>query len=80
MDAAGGMLDDEQDVQAVKQQGVDAEEVGGEDAVGLTSQELSPGGPVAVRCRVDAGSPEDRPHGAGRALVAEPGESPWILW
>jgi hypothetical protein len=34
VDAAGGVLHDEQDGEPVQQQGVDAEEVGGENAVG----------------------------------------------
>jgi hypothetical protein len=80
VDTARGVLYDEQDVQPVKQQGVDAKEVGGEDAVGLGGQELSPGGAAAARGRVDAGSLEDQPHGAGCRLVAEgPASSPWSL-
>jgi hypothetical protein len=35
VDAAGGVLHDEQDVKPVQQQGIDAEKVGGENAVGL---------------------------------------------
>ncbi|MGH3435459.1 MAG: hypothetical protein ACRDRN_03225 [Sciscionella sp.] len=74
VDAAGGVLDDEQHIEPVKQQGVDVEEVGGQDAVGLGGKELSPGGPAAARCGIDTGSLEDQPHGAGRKVVAEPGE------
>jgi hypothetical protein len=48
VDAAGGVLDDEQDGPPLEQQGVDAEEVGGEDAVGWGGQELSPGGTAAA--------------------------------
>lgn len=56
VDAAGGVLYHEQYGEPVTQHGLDAEEVGGENAVGLGSQELAPAVPTAVRCRVDAGS------------------------
>jgi hypothetical protein len=42
VDAAGGVLHHEQHVEPLEQQGVDAEEVRGENAVGLGSQELPP--------------------------------------
>ncbi len=54
MNAAGGVLHHEQYVKPVQQQGVDAEEVGGEDAVCLGSQELAPGGAAAAWGGVDA--------------------------
>lgn len=50
VDAAVGVLHDEQDVESVQQQGVDAEEVGGKNAVCLGGQGLSPGGAVAAGC------------------------------
>jgi len=56
VDTAGGMLHDEQHIKLVEQQGVDAEEVRGENAVGLGGQELSPGGAAAAGRGVDAGS------------------------
>jgi hypothetical protein len=59
VDAAGGVLHDEQYIEPLKQQCVDAEEVRGENTVDLGSQELSPGGTAAARCRVDAGSLQD---------------------
>ena len=73
-DAAGGVFDDEQHGQPLKQQCVDAEEVGGENPVGLGGQKASPGGAAAARSGVDAGSLQDQPHRAGRKLIAEPGE------
>jgi hypothetical protein len=56
VDAAGGVFYDEQDIEPVKQERVDAEEVRGENAVGLGGQELSPGGAAAAGRGVDAGS------------------------
>ncbi len=71
---AGGVLHHEQHVQPVQQHRVDAEEVGGEDAVGLGGEELPPGGAATARRGIDAGSLQDHPHRAGRKSVAEPGE------
>jgi hypothetical protein len=65
--AAGGVLHDEQHVKLVEQQCNDAEEVGGENAVGLGGQELSPAGAVAARCWIHVGSLQDQPHRAGRS-------------
>jgi hypothetical protein len=39
--AAGSVLDEEQDIQPLAQQRVDAKKVGGENAVGLAGEELS---------------------------------------
>jgi hypothetical protein len=70
--AAGGVLHEEQDIQLLAQQRIDAEKVGGENALCLDGQELSPGGAIAARCGVDAGSLENRPHRARRNRVAQP--------
>jgi hypothetical protein len=59
MDAASGVLDDEQHVQPLQQQRIDAEEVRGENALRLGCEELSPGGSVTARCRVNAKSLQD---------------------
>jgi len=42
---AGGELDDEEEVEAAEQDGVDVGEVAGQDAAGLGGQELPPGLP-----------------------------------
>jgi hypothetical protein len=41
--AAGGVLDDEERVQPVQGEGVEVEQVAGQDRVGLCPQELRPG-------------------------------------
>jgi hypothetical protein len=41
--AAGGVLDDEEGVEPVQGDRVEMEQVAGEDAVGLRSEELGPG-------------------------------------
>jgi hypothetical protein len=56
VDAAGGVLHDEQHRQPVQQHRVNAVEVGGEDAVCLGGQKLSPDGAAAAWCGVEAGS------------------------
>jgi hypothetical protein len=62
----------EQDGEPVKQQRVDAEEVRGRMPCAW-AREFSPARSFAARCGVDAGPFQDRPHGAGRKLVAEAG-------
>ena len=54
--AASSMLNDEQDIESVAQQRVDAKEIRGKNAVCLGTQELSPARPAAARCGVDTGS------------------------
>ena len=56
------MLDEEQDVQAAQEHGVDVEEVGREDRLRLSVQERPPGLPRPGGRRVDAGVLEDLPH------------------
>jgi hypothetical protein len=80
---AAGEFDDEQDVEAAQQHGLDIGEVTGQDAFGLGAQELPP----ALRCssgsRVDAGPAQDEPDRGRCQPVAEPdqlavdGESAW---
>ncbi|HTF48279.1 MAG TPA: hypothetical protein VK735_12590 [Pseudonocardia sp.] len=43
-DLAGGVFDDEERVEPGQGDGVDVEQVAGEDGVGLGSEELAPGG------------------------------------
>ncbi|MFB7757586.1 hypothetical protein ACFC18_49800 [Streptomyces sp. NPDC056121] len=45
VEAPGAVLDEDQGVQALERDGIDVEEVGGDDAVGLGGEELAPGRP-----------------------------------
>jgi hypothetical protein len=74
MDATGGVFDHEQHVQPVEQQRVNAEEIGGENPVGLPAKKLPPAGPVAARSGIDVGLLENRPYGTCRTLIAQPGQ------
>ena len=74
MDATGGVFDHEQHVQPVEQQRINAEEIGGENPVGLPAKKLPPAGPVAARSGIDAGLLENRPYGTCRTLIAQPGQ------
>jgi hypothetical protein len=56
MHTAGGMLDYEQNIEPVPQQRVDAEEIGGQNAPGLSTQQFSPARSVTARCGIEAGS------------------------
>ena len=75
-DAAGGVLDDGQDVHALAGQGHRLEEVGGEDGLGLGAQEGCPALSGPVGCRVDAGLVEDLPDGGRGDLDAQDEEFP----
>ena len=71
---AGGVLDDEEAIQPVQRDGVEVEQVAGEDSARLGSQELWPRGSAPTRRRVDAGAVQDLPDGGGADLVAEADE------
>src|SRR6266568_639498 len=65
VDPAGGELDEEQDVERPQPDGLHGEEVGGQDAVSLASEEHRPGRTGASGRRPQAGSLEDPPDGRG---------------
>jgi hypothetical protein len=74
VDLAGGVFDEEQDVELAEPDGVDDEGVTGDDPAGLRSEELGPGRPGASWGGVDAVTfPDGRRRGGGEA-VAEAGE------
>jgi hypothetical protein len=70
----GGVFDDEERVEAGQCDGVEVEQVAGQDRVGLGRQELRPGRTGPPWCGVDPGGVEDLPHGGCADLVAEAGE------
>lgn len=74
VDAAGAVLDEDQRVQAPQRHGVEVQEVGGGDAVGLGGQELPPGWAGALRGGFDVGGVEDLPDRGWGDRVAEAGE------
>jgi hypothetical protein len=74
MDAAGGVLDDEERVEPVQGDGVEVEQVAGDDALGLRREELRPGRSGPLRYWVDPRRAQDLPDGGGSDLVAESGE------
>jgi hypothetical protein len=73
-DAAGGVLNDGEDVASRSGQGVGVEEVGGEQGVRLAAQEGGPGEVVAVGRGRDVVGFEDLPDGGGRDLDSQGGE------
>src|SRR6185437_12052784 len=78
-DAAGGVLDDCENVESRSGQGADFTEVGSEEGVCLAAQEGGPGQVIAVRRRLDAVDLEDLPDGGGATLSPKMASSPWIL-
>jgi hypothetical protein len=72
--AATVVLDDEENVEAAQEHGVDVGEVDGEDGVSLRGQELAPGRAGPRRGGVDIRGLEDRLDGGGGNVVAESDE------
>src|SRR6266498_5959560 len=68
--AAGGVLDDDQGVDAPQQHGVRMEEIGCENAAGLRGEELLSGRAGAAGCGADPGGMQDLPYHGGRDRVA----------
>src|SRR6478609_1293537 len=56
---AGGVLDDEERVEPVQRNGVEVEQVTGEDRLRLRAEELRPARPCSPRRGVDAGTVQD---------------------
>jgi hypothetical protein len=78
-DAAGGVLDDCQDVGGGAVEQVDAEEIGGQDRVGLSMQKLRPRQPGPLRCWWDPRLGEDPTSTVeGATRMPRPASSPWI--
>jgi hypothetical protein len=74
VDAPGGDLHDEQDVKAAQPDGVEVEEVGGQQPGCLGSQECAPLGVYPARRRAQACRGQDAADGAGADVVSESGE------
>ncbi|SEG89486.1 hypothetical protein SAMN05444920_106457 [Nonomuraea solani] len=72
--AAGGVLDDRQNVQVGAGEGTDFEEVARQQCICLAAQEGGPGGGGPFGSRVDAVCFEDLPHGGGGDLDTERGQ------
>jgi hypothetical protein len=66
--AAVGVLDDEEDVQSAQADGVQVEQVAGEDRVRLRWKELGPRRSGSARCGVDADAIKDLPDRRGADL------------
>jgi hypothetical protein len=70
---AGLVLDEDQRIDPSQQDGVDGQEVAGDDPVALGGQELLPRRARTSRRRVDASPGQDLPHRRGRDPVSGAG-------
>jgi hypothetical protein len=68
------MLDDEKAYSRCRGDGVELEQVAGQDRVRLCPEKLRPRGTCSVGRGVDAGCVQELPDGGGADLVAEAGE------
>ena len=71
VDATAAELDEEEDVEPGQPDGVDGEEVGGQDLVGVLADELAPGALAAPGSREQVVSAEDLADGEVGTAVAE---------
>jgi hypothetical protein len=72
MHPAAGDLHDEQDIQPAQRDGVEVEEVGGQQPRRLSSQEPAPARVHLARCRPDSAGGEDTADRAGTHSMTEP--------
>jgi hypothetical protein len=68
---AAGVLDDEERVEPVQGDGVEVEQVAGEDRLGLRLEELRPGRSGPSRRGINSGGVQDSPDGGGADLVLQ---------
>ena len=74
VDPAGAHFHDEQDVEPAQGDGVEGEEVGGQQSGGLSAQEGPPSGVCSAWCRAEPGGGQDPADRARAHAVSEPGE------
>ena len=74
MDPAGADFYHEQDVEAAQPDGVEGEEIGGQQTCGLRAEEGPPSGVCSAGCRAEPSGGQDPADGAGAYAVAESGE------
>ena len=71
---AGAHLHHEQNVESAQPDGVEGEEVGGQQTRRLSAQESSPPSVGSARCWAESGGGQDPADGAGAHAVPEPGQ------
>jgi hypothetical protein len=71
---AGAHFYDKKDLEPAQRDGVQGEEVGGQQPHGLSTQERSPAGVCSPWCRAEAGSGQDSADRTGAQAVTQPGE------
>jgi len=76
--ASGAVFEERQCVEAFAEHGVEVEEVGRDDALGLGGEEFSPGRTAPAWCRVDVRVVQDPPDGRVGDAMVEAGQFPWI--
>lgn len=74
MQAPGAVIENDQSVETLQADGVDVEDVAGDQAGGLRGEKLAPGSAGAAWCGVDSCGVEDPPDGGGGDRVFEPSQ------
>ena len=74
VEATGAVFEERDGVEACAEHGVEVEEVGRDDALGLGGQELAPAWSGSAWGRLEAGGVQDLPDGGRRYRVSQSGE------
>jgi hypothetical protein len=80
VDAASGHFDEERDVEPPQPDGIDGEEVAGEDPGSLPTQERPPSSGRWPRRRVQTVAAQRGADRGRRDVDPKPEQSPWVLW
>jgi hypothetical protein len=75
---AGGVFDDEEDVEPGPGDGIEVEQVAGQNCVGLGAEELWPGRAGPPWCGVDSSGRQDLPGVEAPIWWPRPASSPWM--
>jgi hypothetical protein len=75
---AGAYFPHEQDVESAQRDGVQGEQVGGQQPRGVSAEESSPAGVCSAWCWAEAGSRQDSADRRGAQAVSSPASSPWM--
>ena len=74
VDPASADFHDKEDVESAQRDGVEGEEIGGQQPGGLGTQEGSPAGVGSTGCGAETGGGQDSPDRACAYVVSEAGE------
>jgi hypothetical protein len=78
VDSSGAYFHDEQHIESAQGDGVNSEEVGGQQPGGLSAEEGSPAGVYSAWCGAEAGGGQDPAEVPAPKRCPRPSSSPWM--